>query len=118
MKLSDYKDERALDLLADLIAPASEIFSDAGVRAAAEKGDKAGAVSMAIKKHKSAVMAILAALDGVPVEDFHCNVLTLPLKLIELLNDPDIMLLFTSASQKEEQTPFGSHTESTEAAEQ
>lgn len=118
MKLSEYKDEQALDLLAELIAPASEIFADAEVRKATESGDRASAVSLAIKKHKKAVMAILAALDGVPVEDFHCNVLTLPLKLIELLNDPDIMLLFTSASQKEEQTPFGSHTESTEAAEQ
>lgn len=117
MKLSEYKDEQALDLLAELIAPASEIFADADMKKAAEKGDRAGAVSLAIKKHKKAVMAILAALDGVPVEDFHCNVLTLPLKLIELLNDPEIMQLFTSAGQRVEPTPSGSPTESTEAGE-
>lgn len=116
MKLSEYKDEAALDLLAELIAPASEIFSDAAVRAAVESDNKAGAVSLAIKKHKKAVMAILAALDGVPVEDFHCNVLTLPLKLIELLDDPETMRLFTSAGQREEKPSSGSPTESTEAA--
>ena len=116
MKLSEYKDEAALDLLAELIAPASEIFSDEDVRNAVEGNNKATAVSLAIKKHKKAVMAILAALDGVPVEEFHCNVLTLPLKLLELLDDPETMRLFTSAGQREENTLSGSPTENTEAA--
>lgn len=118
MKLSDYKDEQALDLLAELIEPLSEILSDKEVRKAAEEGKKAKTVSVAIKNHKKEVMCVLAALDGVPVEEFHCNVLTLPVKLIEMLNDPDISQLFISAGQTEAKKRSGSLTENTGAEEQ
>jgi hypothetical protein len=118
MKLSDYKDEKALDLLAELIEPATEILSDTEIRNAATGSTKAAAVSIAIKKHKSAVMTILAALDGVPVEEYHCSVLTLPLKLLEILNDKETMQLFRYAGQTAEQTASGSRTENTEATEQ
>lgn len=118
MKLSEYKDEQALDLLADLFEPVTEILSDEDVRTAAEKGNKAKAISVAIKNHKDSVIAILAILDGVPKEDYHCNVFTLPLKLIELISDPAIHQLFTFAGQREEPLASGSHTENIEAAEQ
>ena len=118
MKLSDYKDEEALELLSELIEPITEILSDDEVRSAAEGGKRARAVSLAIKNHKKEVMVVLAALDGVPVEEFHCNVLTLPVKLIELLNDPNISQLFTFAGQTEDETLSGSLTENTEAVEQ
>lgn len=113
MKLSEYKDDAALDLLADLIEPVTEILSDEAVKKAAEEGKKAKAVSIAIKNHKKEVMAFLAAIDGVPVEEFHCNVLTLPTRLIELFNDPGIVQLFTFAGQTEEATASGSRTENT-----
>lgn len=118
MKLSDFKDEKALDLLADLIEPATEILADTELRSAAAGSTKAAAVSIAIKKHKSAVMAILAALEGVPVEEYHCNVLTLPLKLLDILNDKETMQLFQYAGQKAEPTASGSRMENTEADEQ
>lgn len=115
MKLSDYKDEAALDLLAELIEPASEILADNAVRDAASARKTWRAVALAIKNHKASVMKVLAALEGVPVEDFHCNVMTLPAKLVELFDDPDIAQLFTFAGQTEEQTASGSLTENTEA---
>lgn len=114
MKLSDYKDEAALDLLADLIEPATEILTDKEIRKAAEGKKRAAAVAFAIKNHKSAVLQILAALDGVPVEEFHCNVMTLPLKLLELINDPEVMQLFSFAGQTVVSTPSGSPTENIE----
>lgn len=117
MKLSEFKDEKALDLLADLIEPATEILADEEIRSAATKSTKSKAVAIAIKKHKGAVMSILAALDGVPVEEYHCNVTTLPMKLLDIINDKEIMQLFQYAGQTEEQIPSGSHTENTEAAE-
>ena len=118
MKLSEYKDEQALDLLADLIEPATEIIGDANVKNAVESGQKAKAVAVAIKNHKKAVIAILAALDGVPADEYHCTVLTIPLKLIELFDDPDVVRLFSSAGQKEAPKPYGSHTENIEDGEQ
>lgn len=114
MKLSDYKDEAALDLLAELIEPATEILMDAEIRKAAEGKKRSAAVSFAIKNHKSAVLQILAAIEGVPVEDYHCNVLTLPLKLLELFNDPEMMQLFSFAGQTVVPTPSGSPTENIE----
>lgn len=118
MKLSEYKDEDALDVLADLVEPATEILADKEIKAASEDGNRAKAVAVAIKRHKKAVIAILAALERKPVEEFHCNVLTLPIKLIEILNDPGVMSLFTSAGQTAERTPSGSLTENIEESEQ
>lgn len=114
MRLSDFRDEAALDLLADLIEPASEIIGDADVKDAVESGNRIRAVSIAIKNHKGAVLSILAALDGVPVEQFHCTVLTLPIKLLDILNDPDIEVLFSSADQTVGLTSSGPRTENTE----
>lgn len=113
MKLSEYKDEQAIDLLADIIEPATEIMADAEVKKMfKEKASKVAAIKYAIKNHKSAVMEILAALDGVPVEEYHCNVFTLPMKCLEILSDEDLISFFTSAAQTMEVKPSGSPTES------
>lgn len=93
MKLSDIKDEKALDVLADIIEPANEIFSDEEVKEASEKS-KAKAISIAIKKHKKEVIAIMAALDDVPIENYHFNILTVPIKILSILNDPELEQLF------------------------
>ena len=118
MKITDFKDEEALDLLADLLVPVSEIAQDeviqkilGGERTGKTIAEVAGLV---IKGHKSAVMDILAALDGVPRDEYHCNFLTLPLKVIEILDDPDFMAFFTAQGQISSSTASGSAMESTE----
>ena len=114
MKLSDYKDEAALDLLAELIEPAAEIMGDQDVIEAAKSENMARVASVAIKRHKRAVLCVLAALDGVPVEQYHCNIFSLPAKLVELFNDPDITQLFSFADQTGEPTASGPLMASTE----
>lgn len=99
-KLSEYKDEEALDILADLIEPVVRVFSDETIINALRGGNRPAAIKNAIKSHKQDVMEILAILEGVPVAEYHCNVLTLPAKLIELLNDDELMRLFTSQAQE------------------
>ena len=94
MKLSEYQGEEALDLLADLIEPAGEIMSDKEIGEVFKK-NRFKAIGMAIKNHKKAVMQIMAAMDGVPVDEYKCNVLTLPVKILEILNDPELVQLFT-----------------------
>lgn len=97
MKLSEYKDGEALDLLAELIDPVSTIASDKRIAELVKaKAGKLKVVQYAIKNHKEQILQILAAIDGVPVEEYHCNVLTLPLKVLEILNDEDLMDFFTS----------------------
>ena len=119
MKLSDYKDYEALDLLVELIDPAAEIFSDVEIANILRNNQPAiKAVKIAIKNHKHAVIQILATLDGVDVKDYHCNVLTLPMALLNILNDNELMNFFASQGQNGDAMNSGSATESTEANEQ
>ena len=115
MKLSDYKDEDALDLLADIIDPATEIIADDEIRKAVRTESKLAVIKIILKNHKRAVMEILAAMDGVPVEDYHVKVWTLPTKLLEIMNDKELMDFFTSAELTEEQTISTESAENTEA---
>ena len=94
MKLSEYQGEAALDLLADLIEPAGEIMSDKEIGEIL-KENRFKAIGQTIKNHKKAVMQILSTMDGVPVEEYKCNVFTLPVKILELLNYPSLCQLFT-----------------------
>ena len=111
MKLSEVKGEKALDMLADLIEPIMEIIEDKEVSKILESRhdkDKADstkiilgrAVSAAIKNHKKAVITILATLDDIPVDQYECNLLSLPKKMMDIINDPAIFDLFTSQSQE------------------
>lgn len=120
MKISQLMNEDALDVLADLIEPMTEILSDAEVRDAwnAPNTTRAKVAKIAIKKHKSAIIDALAAIDGVPREEYKCNVLTLPLKVIEILNDKDLISFFGSAGHEKETASFGEATGSTTAKEE
>ena len=113
MKLSEYQGEAALDVLADLIEPVGEIMSDKEIGEVFKK-NRFRAIGLAIKNHKNAVMQIMATVDGVPVEEYKCNVFTLPAKILELLNDPDIVQLFTYQGQTGDATSSGSASENTE----
>ena len=107
MKLSEYQGEAALDLLADLIEPAGEIMSDKEI-GEVFKENKFKAIGLAIKNHKKDVMQILATMDGVPVEEYKCNVFSLPAKILELLNDPEMIQLFQYQGQTGDANSSGS----------
>ena len=107
MKLSEYHGEAALDILADLIEPAGEIMSDKEIGEAFKK-NRFKAIGMAIRNHKKAVMQIMAIMDGVPVDEYKCNVFTLPAKILELLNDQALIQLFTYQGQAGDANSSGS----------
>jgi len=114
MKITDFENEDALDLIADLITPATEIFSDDKVRDMARaNGDKMAIAQHILKNHKSAIIEIFARMNNTPVKDYKCNAITLMRDLLDILNDKDLLAVFTSAEQKKENTSFGSATEST-----
>ena len=113
MKLSEYQGEAALDLLADLIEPAGEIMSDKEIGEVFKK-NRFKAIGLAIKNHKKAVMHIMAIMDGVPVDEYKCNVFTLPAKILELLNDPALIQLFTYQGQTGDAKSSGSASENIE----
>ena len=113
MKLSEYQGEAALDLLADLIEPAGEIMSDKEIGEVFKK-NKFKAIGLAIKSHKKAVMQIMATMDGVPVDEYKCNVFALPVKILEILSDPELVQLFTYQGQTGDANSSGSASENTE----
>ena len=113
-KLSEYKDEEALDLLADILSPTVEIMQDEAVQKFFNKGDEkmtvADVVALVIKAHKKAVMQIMAALEGVPSEEYHCNIFTLPAQLMQVVNDPDLRAFFALQGQTDSASTSGSAT--------
>ena len=113
MKLSEYQGEAALDLLADLIEPVGESMSDKEIGEVFKK-NRFKAIGMAIKNHKNAVMQIMAIMDGAPVDEYKFNVFTLPAKILELLNDPALIQLFTYQGQTGDANSSGSVSENTE----
>ena len=118
-KLSEYKDEEALDLLADILEPVALIMSDNTVKEAFDAGNRLKMISAIIKTHKAEIMQILAAMEGVPESEYHCDILTLPARVLEVLNDDAFMQVFTS--RVKEMTSVTSSTpamESTKADEQ
>ena len=113
MKLSEYQGESALDILADLIEPAGEIMSDKEIGEVFKK-NRFRAIGLAIKNHKKSVIQIMATMDGVPVDEYKCNVFTLPAKILELLNDPSLVQLFTYQGQTGDANSSGSASENIE----
>ena len=71
---------------------------------------------MAIKGHKKDVIELLAGLECKKPEEYvkEIGILTLPAKLLEILNDPELQDLFTSRGQNTEDESSGSATENTE----
>ena len=113
MKLSEYHGEAALDILAELIEPSGEIMADKEI-GDVFKQNRFKAIGMAIKNHKKAVMQILATMDGVPVDEYKCNVFSLPVKILEILNDPEMIQLFQYQGQTGDANSSGSASENTE----
>lgn len=98
-KLSEYKNRDALDKLADIIEPLGELMSDKNFLAALNT-DKWKAIKIAAKNHPDASLAFLAAVDGIPVEEYECGVMALPLRMMEVFGDPDLYAGFTSQAQE------------------
>ena len=111
MKLTEYQGEDAIALLGDIIEPLAVIFADNALVAIAKKGRPIDGIKYALKKHSREVLEILAAMEGVPVDKFRCNILTLPEKILEIVNDKEIKDFFISQLQSIGEEPFGAATE-------
>ena len=112
-KISEYKDEEAINLLADLLDPVVLIFAEPDIAEFTRQKNYIKAIQVAIKKHIKEVMKIMAILEGVPVEEYHCDLLSLPKILLEIVNDPELQDFFTSQVQTVSEIPSGSVMETT-----
>ena len=116
MKLSEFKDEKALDLVADIIEPLSILSVDEDFVNAVKSGNKLKAIKIALKEHQKEIITILALLDGEDPSNYHFNLLQIPKKVMSIINelekDEDLKSLFLSSDVTE--TSFTSVSESTE----
>lgn len=74
MKLSEVRGERSLDVIAELIGPIMSIANDESVAKAFSSGSTADAVGKAVplllRDHRGDIIAILAAIQGTPPEEY------------------------------------------------
>lgn len=113
-KLSEYKNEEALDLLAEIIEPVAEIFADKEFVNNIQK-NRMSAIKYLIKNHKKNILSILASMEGVPVEEYQCTIFSLPIALVNMFNDEELLDFFKSQGLKINEESSGSATESIEA---
>ena len=109
--------EQELELFADLIDPVAEILRDEAVKEKLQAGDFVGATQVICRAHAKSVIEVLAALDGVPVEDYKVRAITIPKKILAFVNDPEFKELFISPEQSDPAVSSGSATANTEGGE-
>lgn len=119
MRLSEIEGEQALDVLADIIDPIAEIATDEKVQNIYNSGEpKIMIAKEMLKNHKKAVIQIMAALDGEDPETYRFTLTSLPAKVMDILNDPELEQLFQSQGQMKDKPSSGSATENTEGGDQ
>ena len=103
-KILDARGEDALDVLADLLDPVTEIAQDEEISAMMRTGGTATVAQFAaaiLRKHKSAVVQIMAIDDGkTPDEERKVlSAITIPARLMKLLSVPAIKEMLFGAAE-------------------
>ena len=116
MRISEFKNGDAIDLLVDLIDPASKIINDSKVQEAIKaKHSKLHIAKLVLKEHKAEIIEILAMLDGKTVEEYSCTPVTIIKDLLELLSDEELVSFFSL--QQAQMTTGGASTLAVESTE-
>ena len=115
MKLSEFKGEEAMMVLADLIDPISEIAKDEAIKEIRQKqGQMADIIKVLLKNHTKSVLTILAILNRENPETYEPSLIELPTMLVELLKDEEFMSVFHLRSLNEVGEPLTSASGNTE----
>jgi hypothetical protein len=116
-KLSEYKDKEAIELLANILEPTVKIFGDKEVARELVGGNKLKTIQLAMKKHPDDVFELLATLEGVPVNEYHCSVATIPTILLDIMHDEELTGFFTEQAVTSSDSISGLVTVNTEEQE-
>ena len=107
MKLSEIKGDKALEVIADIMEPISNLISDSKFKKMFENREKEPIVKKIpeiIKEHKSDIYKMLAVLDGVSVEKYKAetSVIKILKDFTDMIMDESVQKLFISAEPVEE----------------
>lgn len=118
-RISEFKDDEAMDVLAEILEPAVNIASNKEF-VKTFRGDKdhkpnrIEAIKIVLKDNREDIVKIMAILNETPVEEFHYNLLTLPSMILQIFNDKELLVFFSTQGETDSATSFGSVTEITE----
>lgn len=123
MKLSDFKGEDALDVIADIMEPLAVIIEDDEIETVIKSGKPRLIIAKTVlKRQKKPIMEILAILNNTPVDEFKPSLIELPVMLMELISDvmenPELASLFHLHPQKITDVSFGDATGDTQETEE
>lgn len=112
MKLSEFRDEKGIEVVAKLLVPISNIAKNKDT-ATAKSGGMAEFASAMLRNNPKDVMNMLAILNGKDPAEYHCSAASVLVDVFDMLNDPELLQLFGARS--ETRASSGSASESTEA---
>lgn len=116
MKITEMRNEEALDLLCDILDPTSKIVQDKDLaKAIIDKKSKVECIKIAIKNNKKEIIEILARIKGVPVEKYDANLMQMMSEIFDVLNDKELLDFFTSQRLSEGEKSSSQPMANTEA---
>jgi hypothetical protein len=113
VKISEIRDEKAVEVLADSMEPIIRLCKNAEVYKAAQSNVSIELAKSMVKADPKAVLEILAICNQVPIEENHPTPFEILRDLAGILTDPAISSLFFSQEPKAVATASGSATENT-----
>lgn len=117
-KLSDFKDERGIEIAADVLAVCMEMLTDPRNMAQKEEKSPFKMFSAFMRNTPAKMMQIFAILSEQNPESYHCDGAEAMTNILIMANDPIIMSLFLSQSQTGDAKSSGSAMASTEEQKQ
>lgn len=94
-KLSEFKGEKALDVIADLIEPCSVIFTDQEIVDGWD--DRKARIKLAKKiltKYKKECIDMLCVLNECTPDEFDLNAIQILQQIVEIFNDEELTAFF------------------------
>ena len=114
MRLSEFKDEKAIEVVAKLLVPIGNIAKNRENAKAKGENILSFASSM-LRNNASDVKAMLAILDEKEPEEYHCTVATVFKDVLNMISDPELLEIF--GLQRQTAASSGSASENIEAQE-
>lgn len=95
-KLSELKNEEGIIVIGKILSPIGKLLSG-GERK--EKENNLEYFGRMLQSNPKEALEIMAALDGVPIEEYNVSLVEILHNLNEMINDPDLADLFNSQRQ-------------------
>lgn len=114
MRLSEFKDEKGVEVIGKLLTPICKIAANAK-NAAAKDCSRLEFASALLRNNPGEIKEMLAILDDKDPKEYHCTAATVLMDVFNMISDPELMTLF--GLQRQTAASSGSASETTEAPE-